>query len=360
VKEADVESSKRWRLVARLIGGGVLSVLVPVLLLLVSANGMTASGLALMGLMAAIGVVAFVRRPVAKRLRLAWIGTVSLSTLGFVFFIVSRLYSRPEPQAFRFVEQGRRNAKPPWLSRIADERETVLTGLRFSNLLGMIRGPEVEHLDRLLRRAYSPEFEPWPNAAVINALPGLHRHLEHVPVGSTRRPCLVFLHGFGGQLTAYLQVLEQALGDRYVIVAPFLDFTGAFWTERGKQAVTTLVSKHLPPEVDRERVFLVGLSNGAIGTTALLQDPEIARYFRGFILVSGSGEVLRSELDADVLMIAGTEDQRFPVTYNEGVAAALRRSGARVESLSLPADHFIWLSHSRQMTDAIDGWASKR
>lgn len=246
------------------------------------------------------------------------------------------------------------------LLALVDERETVLSGLQLSNLLGMIRGSEMEHLDELLRRAYSADFEPWPNAALINALPTLPRHLEHVPEGSTNRPCLVFLHGFGGQLTAYLRVLERALGDRYVIAAPFLDFTGGFWTPRGKAAVKALVSEHLPREVDRDRVFLIGLSNGAIGATAILQDPELAQYFRGFILVSGAGEVVRRELDAEVLMIMGSEDPRFPITYNDRIATILLESGARVETEVVAGDHFIWLSHSREMTDTVDRWVSRR
>jgi predicted esterase len=351
--------AERWLLIARLFGGCTLVTLFFVLVLAVSANGVTLSCLSLTGLLVAIGLIGFVKRPAMARWRALWWLAVAGCLVGVVAFIVVRLWSVPSPQAFRFVEGGRRDASPPWLSRIADERETVLMGLQVSNLFGMIRGREMEHLEILLERAYSPEFEPWPNAALINALPSLPRHLEHVPAGSSR-PCLVFLHGFGGQLTAYLRVLDLALGDRYVIVAPFLDFTGAFWTPRGKAAVRTLVAEHLPPEVDPERVFLVGLSNGAIGTTALMQDPDVARYFRGFILVSGSGEVVRHELQSDVLMIMGSEDPRFPLAYNQGVAERLRASGAQVETSILAADHFIWLSHSRQMTDAIDRWVSKR
>lgn len=349
-----------WRRFLRLAFALVLAGLSTGLILLVWGNGITASGLALSCLMLSTALGAFVRRPAERRARLAWCVGVAGGCVGFLTFIASRLWTEPEPQSFRFVESGRRDAAPPWLSRLVDERETVLTGLRFSNLLGMIRGREMEHLDLLLRQSYSHDFEPWPNAALINALPTLPRHLEHLPSGGGRFPCLVFLHGFGGQLTGYLRVLEQAFGERYVIVAPFLDFTGAFWSERGKAAVNALVTKHLPPEVDRERIFLVGLSNGAIGTTAILQDPEMAPLFRGFVLVSGSGEVQTSKLLADVLMISGSEDQRFPLAYNEGIAEALRGSGAHVETLVLPADHFIWFSHSRLMSDAIEHWVSKR
>jgi hypothetical protein len=205
------------------------------LILLVWGNGITASGLALSCLMLSTALGAFVSRPAEKRARLAWCAGVAGGSVCFLTFIASRLWTEPEPQSFRFVESGRRDAAPPWLSRLVDERETVLTGLRFSILLGMIRGREMEHLD-----------------------------------------------------------------------------------------------------------------------------PEMAPLFRGFVLVSGSGEVQTSKLVADVLMLAGSEDQRFRLAYNEGIAEALHGSGAHVETLVLPADHFIWFSHSRQMSDAIEHWVSKR
>ncbi|MDI1450686.1 hypothetical protein [Polyangium sp. 6x1] len=348
----------RGRVVARILGGIALVLLAPVLILFVAANGVTIFTLALGALFVAMGLMTMIRPPPAGPRRVAWITATALCSMGVSTFIVARFVVAPPPQEFHFVEEGRRDASPPWLSRLVEERETVLAGLYFSDALGLIKGPERDHLDQLLRNAYAESPPPWPNAVLIESSSDASRHLEHVPKGSMAVPCFVFLHGFGGQLTAYVRVLHQAFGDRFVIVAPFLDSTGAFWTPRGKAVVSALVTKHLPPEVDRSRVFLVGLSNGAVGATAILQDPELSRQFRGFVLVSGIGEVAQPSAGANVLLIAGTKDTRFPLDHMQNTAESLRGSGARVEIETFPADHFLWLSHAREMTAVIDGWLS--
>ena len=348
----------RVRVVAWILGAISLVLLVPILILFVAANGVTTSTLALGALPLAIGLLTLVRLPPRGSRRVALLATAALCLVFVSTFVVARFFAQPPTREFHFVEDGHRDASPPWLSRLADERETVLTGLYFSDMVGLIKGPERDHLDRLLHVAYSASPRPWPNAVLIESSSDASRHLEHVPNGSTTVPCIVFLHGFGGQLTAYLRVLHQAFGDRFAIVAPFLDYTGAFGTPRGKAVVSALVTKHLPPEVDRARVFLIGLSNGAVGATAILQDPELSRQFRGFVLVSGIGEVAQPSARANVLVIAGTDDLRFPLRHIQSTAESLRGGGARVEIETFPADHFLWLSHAREMTTTIDGWLS--
>jgi predicted esterase len=177
-----------------------------------------------------------------------------------------------------------------------------------------------------------------------------------VPDSAARSPCVVFLHGFGGQLTAYLKSLHEGLGERFIIAAPFLDSTGAFWAPRGKEAVRALVTRHLPDQVDRDRVLLVGLSNGAVGATAIMQDPELSTHFRGFVLVSGIGAASAPSVRANVLVIAGADDERFPLLSMQRGAEALRRRGAQVKVVTLPADHFLLLSHAKEMAAAIDQW----
>lgn len=355
---AAIRPMGRARVAGRIIGGLALVLFVPLLVVFAAANGVTTSTLALAALVTAIGLTCFVRLPAAGRGRAAMLAVAALCATGILTFIGARLFAAPAHQSFRFVEDGRRDATPPWMSRLADERETVLTGLYFSNAVGLVEGREMDHLDDLLRSAYAAPWRPWPNAALIDSAPGAARHLEHVPAGMTQVPCIVFLHGFGGQLTAYLRVLHEAFGSRFAIVAPFLDYTGAFWTPRGKALVSDLVTAHLPPEVDRTRVFLVGLSNGAAGATAILQDPELSQRFRGFMLVSGFSEIARPSLRANVLLIAGTNDDRFPLQSIEGAAEQLRESGAHVKLEALPADHFLWLSHAREMTTTMDTWLS--
>ncbi|MDC0744396.1 alpha/beta hydrolase family protein [Polyangium mundeleinium] len=357
---AAIKPPGRMRIVGWILGAISMVVLAPVLILFVAANGVTTSTLALGALLVAIGLMTMVRIPPRGSRRVALLTAAALCLVSVSIFVIARLCAVPPPQEFHFAENGRRNAPPPWPSRLVDERETVLTGLYFSDLLGLVKGPETEHLDQLLRNAYAASSPPWPNAVLIASSSDASRHLEHVPRGSTAVPCIVFLHGFGGQLTAYLRVLHQAFGDRFAIVAPFLDSTGAFWTPHGKAVVSALVTKHLPPEVDRSRVFLVGLSNGAVGATAILQDPDLSRHFRGFVLVSGIGEVAQPNAGANVLLMAGSDDARFPLHDIQSAAETLRGRVARVEMETFPADHFLWLSHAREMTTTMNHWLSSQ
>lgn len=353
---AGIRPVGRGRVLARILGAIALVLLVPVLVLFVAANGVTGSSLALGALLAATGLVTMVRVPARGSRRVALLATATLCLLGVSTFVMARLCVAPPPQQLHFVEDGHRDVSPPWLSQLVDERETAMAGLYLSSTLGLIGGRERDHLEQLLTDAYPASYRPWPNAALIESSPGAARHLEHVPGTSRSVPCIVFLHGFGGQLTAYLQVLYRAFGDRFAIVAPFLDSTGAFWAPRGMDVVRETVLKNLPPEVDRTRVFLVGLSNGAIGATAVLQEPELSRQFRGFVLVSGIGEVGSPGRGRKVLLITGADDPRFPLDHIQRAAATLREGGAEVKMETFQADHFLWLSHAREMTSTIDDW----
>lgn len=338
--------------VSRILGVGASLLLAPILLFAIVANGITASSLALASLILAIGLVTLPRFP-----RRAHVVVAAVCLLCALSFIASRLFAHPNPE-FQFVEQGRRNVSPPTLSRIVDEKETVQAGLVLSSAMKLIAGPEKDHLGELLREAYL--YPAWPNAVLIDSSIDVSRHFEHVPANSTSVPCLVFLHGFGGQLTAYLRVLRHTFGSRFAIVAPFLDSNGEFWKPHGKAVVKAIVTKYLPPEVDRNRVFLIGLSNGAVGATAILQDPELAPAFKGFILVSGRGEMTAPMQNASALFITGTSDPRFPVEYVKKGAEAMQENGAEITFETLPAGHFLWLSHADQMTAVMDAWLSKQ
>lgn len=338
----------------RLLGIGAILLLAPILLFALAANGITASALALAALIAAIGLVTLPRAP-SRTQRTAAV----ILSLGTFTSIGVKLFAHPRSE-FHFVEQGRRNEGPPILRRIIDERETVQAGLLLSSAMKLIGGSEKDHLGKLLHDAYSTSSPAWPNAVLIDSSVDVPRHLEHVPPNSTSVPCLVFLHGYGGQLTAYLRVLRHAFGDRFAIVAPFLDSSGEFGKPHGRAIVNSIVTKYLPPVVDRSQVFLIGLSNGSVGATAILQDPDLAPRFKGFILVSGRGEINGPVQGANVLLITGTEDPRFPLDYVEKGAGLMRERGARVTLETRPADHFLWLSHAEEMTAAMDRWLSKQ
>jgi predicted esterase len=171
----------------------------------------------------------------------------------------------------------------------------------------------------------------------------------------------VFLHGFGGQLSVYLKVLVEELGDDFVIVAPFLDHAGRWWTPDGEAIVRDLVERRLPAAADRDRVVLVGLSNGGIGAARLVQAGPARALFRGAILLSGVADPLAADLSGvDLLVITGAADPRFPLAAVERSAELLRARGASVALDVLDGDHFIVLSHKRDVADRIRAWLAPR
>jgi pimeloyl-ACP methyl ester carboxylesterase len=170
-----------------------------------------------------------------------------------------------------------------------------------------------------------------------------------------RAPCIVFLHGFGGELSIYLRTMvDSELGKRFVIVAPVLDNLGIWSSRRGFDVIARTLDT-LPPEADRQRVVLVGLSNGSIGVSAVLQDPALRGRFTGFVLLSGAGQVYETSglHGIRALAISGRQDPRFPFSYIESSMQALGSAGAQVELLGLNADHFLILTHASEWTGRV-------
>ncbi|UQA55862.1 hypothetical protein [Polyangium aurulentum] len=339
-------------------------------LVFVSANGATVSAFALAALAALLVLLCFVapRSSISRKSRrLALAVALLLLVFEGVYIAARLLRASPAGPAVQYCEDGDCTLAPPLLSRLVDEDETALAGLGFASSLGLIRGAEERSLDTLLRASYadlraSPRFAGLPNAALIGAAPGRVRFLAWVPPRKPNAPCLVFLHGFGGQLSVYLQEwVDGGLGDEFAIVAPFLDADGAWWSPEGEAVVRGLVERSLPASVDRTRVFLVGLSNGAIGAVRLAARPEMRRLFRGVVLLSGSAEVQGADLTGlDLLVITGAQDPRFPLSGIEEHVASLRAGGAQALVEVVPGDHFVALREKREVEGRMRAWLGPR
>lgn len=348
--------------------GVVLAIpLVAILLIFVLANGLTFSSLALASLPILVALLCFLlpTQPSRRRVLGAIVISLSLFDIGYVLL---RLRSRePREAVVRYCEGSNCRASPPFISRIPDEGETAMSGLLLSSVLGLIHGEERDSLERLLGREYellstSPRFDGLPNATLISGGGGHRPSLTWVPPGRTDGPCLVFLHGFGGQLTIYLQsLMSSGLAEESAIVAPFLDTRARWWHDTGEAIVSELIESNLPNAVDRDRVYLVGLSNGAIGAARLAQNARLSHRIAGVILISGSAQPLGPDLDGlDILVITGADDPRFPLAGVESDVAALSSQGAQVELEILEGDHFILLSHKREVAQRIGRWIGGR
>lgn len=187
-------------------------------------NGLTRAGAALASLpIGCLSGAAILHR---KKRHLAGV-ILGLTVLLALAYIHQRLQqTEPQKAALTFCEQGRCGGAPPLLTRLATEGETAMAGMALTSFFRMIEEPEKSELTRLLRISYSEQEQnpPWnalPNTPLMSLLDREGRYQLWMPTGAAKPPCIVFLHGFGGQLTAYLHALiEGGLGADFAIVAP--------------------------------------------------------------------------------------------------------------------------------------------
>jgi dienelactone hydrolase len=227
------------------------------------------------------------------------------------------------------------SARGPWWTRLVSERWGVWVAFRLVRGLGMIDGAEAASYSKAFDDALA-RLPDVPVAGLLWSNTETVRRILVEPEGDDLLPAVVFLHGFGGLSSAYVSVLQRSLG-RVVIVAPALDVFARWDSARGK-AVVEETLRRLPPRVDRRRVVLVGLSNGAIFG---------ARYgpaFSGAVLISGLGEP--GAPHGPLAVVSGALDARIPPSVVRARVEALRAKGQRVEfQVVAGADHALILTH---------------
>jgi predicted esterase len=178
-----------------------------------------------------------------------------------------------------------------------------------------------------------------------------------------RLPCLIFLHGLGGNTQSHFWVLTRiARQMKCAVIAP--TFGMGHWNKPGGAELAVDVAREaldtLP--VDPERLFLLGYSNGALGVTrAAVKEPGL---FKGLIYLS---PVIEDELfyapefqqhcaDYTILFLHGGQDRRIPRDLVQRSAATLARLGCDVRlKVYDEEDHYLFLSQPEAVVhDVID------
>jgi predicted esterase len=170
--------------------------------------------------------------------------------------------------------------------------------------------------------------------------------------GDRRLPCLVFLHGLGGNMKACLWVLSKlSARTKCVVIAP--SFGIGSWDQAGSGEFVVAVTREaiITLPIDPQRIFLMGYSNGAMGVTrAAIKEPNL---FRGLIYLSAitaDESVSTDQLPTQprgrkILFLHGGRDQRIPRGIVEGAAAPLERRGCDVRlKVYDDEDHFLLFS----------------
>jgi len=183
-----------------------------------------------------------------------------------------------------------------------------------------------------------------------------------------RLPCLIFLHGMGGNVKACLWVLAKLSSQTHcAVIAP--TFGNGNWDRPGGAELVVDVTREalatLP--LDADNVFLMGYSNGAMGVTrAAVQEPQL---FKGLIYLSpvtedeffSKREFLARESDRRILFLHGGHDKRIPANFVSGTVASLKRNGCDVRLKLYPEeDHYLLFSQQDAVLDDIKAFMAAK
>ena len=129
-------------------------------------------------------------------------------------------------------------------------------------------------------------------------------------------PMIVIMHGMGGSGANTIQAWVERLGDRFIIVCPTYPM-GAWWSQNAENFVLQLIQEiRAKYPIDPNRIFLSGLSNGAIG--AYLMGMFYPDRFAGVVPIAGGiTKRLMSFLvnlnNTPMYVIQGEFDPMFPI-----------------------------------------------
>lgn len=181
--------------------------------------------------------------------------------------------------------------------------------------------------------------------------------------GGQRLPCLIFLHGVGGNMKSCLWVLSRQ--SRCAVIAPTFGM-GNWDSPDGAELVVDVAREAMGTlPIDPQRVFLMGYSNGAMGVTrAAVKAPEL---FKGLIYLSpiteddlfATKEFSLAVRDRKILFLHGGRDERIPRSMVEGTAGFLKRLGFHVRlKVYDDEDHYLLFSRPEALLDDIRQWMS--
>jgi len=176
-----------------------------------------------------------------------------------------------------------------------------------------------------------------------------------------RLPCLMFLHGMGGNVKACLWVLSRlSRQSQCAVIAPTFGI-GNWDKPGGAELVVDVAHEALATlPLDPEKVFLMGYSNGAMGVTrAAVKEP---RLFKGLIYLSPVTEdelfstpaFLKRARDREILFLQGGRDKRIPRRFVEGTVVLLGRLGCDVRlKVYDDEDHYLLFSQQEAVLGEI-------
>ncbi|NOK20616.1 alpha/beta hydrolase [Corallococcus carmarthensis] len=246
-----------------------------------------------------------------------------------------------------------------YLNRLVDERDGTLLAahallltrrLPASDTAGFIPALEAA-FDRLSREegtVATPAIATWLGLQSPDAFDTVVITPEH-PSSDT---AVVMLHGYTGNFTVYCwQLARAARAISARTVCPSVGPQGDWWTDDGARTLERTLAWLKGQGI--RRVYLGGLSNGAVGAHVLSSRVASAGIeLRGLVLIAGA-QRRASTPPVPVLFVQGARDTMMPARIARDAAARL---GRRATWFEVDSGHFAFLDRHAACEEAIRGW----
>ena len=273
-----------------------------------------------------------------------------LSALGYRFF-------QAESSATIRTNTGPEMSAGRWVDRLVPERDIALGASSLLRFSGELTEPGL--LDALrdgydrMRRAEGPVPSSVVSTFIMDQTPIDHTVFTVAPGGqlAPREAAVVFLHGYIGNVTLLCwQVAQAANPVGLDVICPSMNWE-ARWDGAEGRAIVRATLERLRGQGVR-RIYLAGLSAGAIGASLIAPDVDI----EGLILISGASQRARPA-PVPTLILQGDLD----TMTRPRPARSLARRAARARYVHYEdASHWMILSHHEQVTDELRVWLAQR
>jgi predicted esterase len=215
--------------------------------------------------------------------------------------------------------------------------------------------PEFQALGSVMNYAYDDE----PSGHFYEYVP------QHAP--DERLPVLLFLHGSMGNFRSYFYIWRRFADEHhFIVLCPSFGW-GNWYEEGGVDAVERVRAYALSDlPSDPARIYLAGLSNGGTGATRVAASNPAG--YAGLIFLSAvmEREVIDSESfrrgwsNRPILLIHGARDDRIPLAHAERAAARFRAMGAHLTYEIYPdEDHFLVFAKVQQTLTDVAAWTGQ-
>ncbi len=337
-------------MLARLIGALLLAAVAVVAILGVTAPWSPSAWLALITL-AALAAILLATQPITRR-RLA-----AIARLSTLLFLAERLIGAVSGDIRMLTLPHGHSSR--WFGRALDERDIALAGAR---LIGYVWPLPKDERERLvpamaeacsaLRRDHGAAPSPVLDTLLLRQRPDAFDTLVIEPPGNTpASAAVVFLHGYGGSFTLSCWLVAEAAREiGAVTVCPAADFSGHWSGSDGERTVRGVLDSLRARGI--QRVYLAGLSNGAVGAAAMSH--RLRSSLKGLILISGAPSSGGSSA-LPTLVVQGDHD---PMASAATARAFAARTGATYAGFD--GGHFVLLVRRAETRAAIAAWLKRR